>query len=108
MKLDSFSHFEDPLGALELPRFGENANIVFALEIVFDQRLDNVLPLTVNRAGAVVIRMDRVRHARMKDRHTIARSREPFAGNIRTHRRANAEDGALLEEIPPADSRLFF
>ena len=82
MKLDALSQLERPLVALELPRLGEHADVVFFVVVELDQRLHDMLPVAVDRAGAVIVGMNRVGDAAVKNRHPIARSGEALAQKI--------------------------
>lgn len=46
----AFAQFEHPLVALKLPGLGEHADEIFAPDIVLDKRLDDMLPIAVDRA----------------------------------------------------------
>ena len=57
MKFDALSELEGPLVALKLPGLSEHADVILFLIIELDQRLDDVLPIAIDRARAVIIRM---------------------------------------------------
>src|SRR5919106_6462002 len=96
MKLDALSQLESPFVSLELPRFGEHADIILFVVVELDQRFDDMLPVTVNRAGAVVVRMDRVGNAAVKNSHAVSGSSKTIARKIGPGQSACAEKRAPL------------
>ena len=71
VELDAFFQLEHPPVALKFPGLGEHADEIFAPIIVFDQRLDDMLPVAVDRAGAMLEGMHRISHARMINSDSI-------------------------------------
>ena len=63
----------------------------------------DVLPIAVNRTGAVIVWMDRVGDAGMVNRHPIARCRETLAHHERPDRRADPERRGARQKLPSID-----
>jgi len=94
VKFDALFQANNPPLALVFPRLGENTDVVFAFIIVFDQRFHNMLPVAVNRAGAVPVRMQGIGDARMINRNPILGRGEGIAGDVRSKQRSRAQCGA--------------
>ncbi len=88
MKLNALPKLESPFVALELPGLCEHADVIFLLVVELDERFNDMLPIAVNRAGAVIIRMNGVGNAAMKDRDAVSGSGEAFAQEQRPGGRA--------------------
>src|SRR5581483_7263877 len=102
VKLNPFLELYDPAFTVELPRVGEDAVVVLLLVVVFDERLEDMLPLSVDRARAVLIRIHVIGDAGMINRHAVARSGEGIAHERGRDGGADRGRGAVFEKLSAA------